>query len=38
MAALRGQGPQNPFHTREGLVYAVNGISYEMEEGETLGM
>jgi oligopeptide transport system ATP-binding protein len=26
------------FHTREGVVHAVNGISYELEEGETLGI
>jgi oligopeptide transport system ATP-binding protein len=26
------------FQTREGLVYAVNGITYELEEGETLGI
>ena len=26
------------FHTREGLVHAVNGISYQMDEGETLGI
>ena len=26
------------FQTREGLVYAVNGITYDLEEGETLGI
>ena len=26
------------FHTPEGTVYAVNGISYELEEGETLAI
>lgn len=26
------------FHTREGVVHAVNGISYAMREGETLGI
>jgi oligopeptide transport system ATP-binding protein len=26
------------FHTQEGTVYAVNGISYTLDEGETLGI
>jgi oligopeptide transport system ATP-binding protein len=26
------------FHTQEGIVYAVNGISYTINEGETLGV
>lgn len=26
------------FHTDDGTVYAVNGISYELQEGETLGI
>ncbi len=26
------------FHTQEGTVYAVNGISYTLDEGETLGV
>jgi ABC-type dipeptide/oligopeptide/nickel transport system ATPase component len=26
------------FHTEEGVVQAVNGISYSMKEGETLGV
>ena len=26
------------FHTREGVVHAVNGISYTLGEGETLGI
>ena len=26
------------FQTREGLVYAVNGITYDLDEGETLGI
>ena len=26
------------FHTQEGTVYAVNGISYTLNEGETLGV
>jgi len=26
------------FHTREGIVHAVNGVSFHLEEGETLGI
>jgi len=26
------------FHTQEGIVYAVNGVSYTLDEGETLGV
>jgi len=26
------------FHTQDGIVHAVNGISFDMEEGETLGI
>ena len=26
------------FYTQEGIVYAVNGVSYTLEEGETLGV
>lgn len=26
------------FHTQEGTVYAVNGVSYDLHEGETLGV
>jgi oligopeptide transport system ATP-binding protein len=26
------------FHTQEGTVYAVNGVSYKLQEGETLGV
>ena len=26
------------FHTQEGIVYAVNGVSYNLNEGETLGV
>jgi len=37
-ALLEVKDLKTQFHTREGLVYAVNGISYEMEEGETLGI
>ena len=37
-ALLEVQDLRAQFHTREGLVYAVNGISYKMDEGETLGI
>jgi len=37
-ALLEVQDLRTQFHTREGLVYAVNGISYQLEEGETLGI
>jgi oligopeptide transport system ATP-binding protein len=37
-ALLEVQDLRTQFHTREGLVYAVNGISYQMDEGETLGI
>jgi oligopeptide transport system ATP-binding protein len=37
-ALLEVKDLKTQFHTREGLVYAVNGISYQMEEGETLGI
>ena len=26
------------FYTQEGTVYAVNGVSYDLQEGETLGV
>ena len=26
------------FHTEDGIVHAVNGISYTLREGETLGV
>jgi peptide/nickel transport system ATP-binding protein/oligopeptide transport system ATP-binding protein len=26
------------FHTQEGIVYAVNGVTYQLHEGETLGI
>ena len=35
---LEVQDLKTQFHTREGLVYAVNGVSYTMDEGETLGI
>jgi len=32
------QGLETHFKTREGVVHAVNGVSFAMEEGETLGI
>ena len=29
---------ETQFKTPEGIVYAVNGVSFSMEEGETLGL
>jgi len=37
-ALLEVQDLRTQFHTREGLVHAVNGISYQLDEGETLGI
>src|SRR5512137_2386436 len=35
---LQVQNLQTRFKTYDGLVYAVNGISYTLNEGETLGV
>jgi len=32
------QGLKTTFNTQEGVVHAVNGISFELKEGETLGV
>jgi oligopeptide transport system ATP-binding protein len=32
------QGLKTTFNTQEGVVHAVNGVSFELEEGETLGV
>jgi oligopeptide transport system ATP-binding protein len=37
-ALLEVKDLKTQFHTREGLVYAVNGISYQLDQGETLGI
>jgi len=35
---LNVQGLETVFRTREGTVHAVNGVSYHLKEGETLGI
>ena len=35
---LRVRGLETRFYTQEGVVQAVNGISYDLSEGETLGI
>jgi oligopeptide transport system ATP-binding protein len=35
---LNVQGLETQFQTREGIVHAVNGVSFELQEGETLGI
>lgn len=35
---LQVKGLRTQFHTQDGVVNAVNGISYELNEGETLGI
>ncbi|HEY8884892.1 MAG TPA: ABC transporter ATP-binding protein, partial [Chloroflexota bacterium] len=37
-ALLEVNGLRTEFHTAEGVVHAVNGISYSLDEGETLGI
>ena len=38
MALLEIKGLKTRFFTEDGVVYAVNGISYDLEEGGTLGI
>ena len=35
---LAVEGLETHFRTREGVVYAVNGVSFRLKEGETLGV
>jgi oligopeptide transport system ATP-binding protein len=35
---LNVQGLETQFRTREGTIHAVNGISFHLKEGETMGM
>ncbi len=35
---LKVQGLETQFRTREGTVHAVNGVSFHLKEGETLGV
>ncbi len=35
---LSVRGLETQFHTREGIVHAVNGVSFNLKEGETLGV
>ena len=38
MPLLEVKNLQTSFHTREGIVRAVNGVSFSLEKGETLGI
>ena len=35
---LNVQGLETRFKTPEGLIHAVNGVSFHLKEGETLGV
>ncbi|MGN6641593.1 MAG: ATP-binding cassette domain-containing protein, partial [Verrucomicrobiota bacterium] len=38
MPLLQVENLQTQFHTRNGIVRAVNGVSFEIEKGQTLGI
>jgi oligopeptide transport system ATP-binding protein len=35
---LKVEGLETHFQTREGVIHAVNGVSFNLKEGETLGI
>lgn len=35
---LKVEGLETQFHTQDGVVHAVNGVSFNLKEGETLGI
>ncbi len=35
---LKVNGLETQFRTREGVIHAVNGVSFNLKEGETLGL
>ena len=37
-ADCRGQGPDDPLRTQDGVVHAVNDVSFTLNKGEFLGV
>lgn len=35
---LSVSGLKTEFHTKDGIIHAVNGVSFDLKEGETLGI